>query len=93
MTPRIVAYLISLAVGYWVLTLAAKEKGKNKTIGCVIGWIIIVASIIGPLCIGICHLKCQSGSGYSAACPWNGNSNQSPMMGGKGMMEDKDKAK
>ncbi len=91
-THRIVAYLIGLAVGYWVLTLAEKEKSTNKTIGKVIGWIIIVVSFIGPLCLAGSAIYCHSHGdtcSYSTACPWNGH-----MMGkdGKcmGMMGDKD---
>ena len=88
-THQIVAYLISLAVGYWILTLSEKEKGKNKTIGQVIGWIIIVVSLAGPLCIGACHLLCRTQSGscsYSSCCPGDGHGMSSCPEMGKGMM-------
>ncbi|HUO58305.1 MAG TPA: hypothetical protein VMV05_09020 [bacterium] len=86
-THRIVAYLISLAVGYWVLTLADKEKNNTKKIGQVIGWIIIVVSLIGPLCLAGSALRCHSNPAecYSSAnCPWG---DRHSMMGGPGMMK------
>ncbi len=103
MEHKIVAYLISLAVGYWVLTLAGKEKGITQKIGKVIAWIIIVASLAGPLCMGACHLMCHSkmdACSTSAACPWGGHSmancpdmGKGGMMGGQAAAGDKEKAK
>ncbi len=86
-TYRIVAYLIALAVGYWVLTVAEKEQNLNKKLGKVIGWIIIIVSLCGPLCLAGSHMICRSGS---ANCCWmqgcckmdHGN-----MMGGPGGSE------
>ena len=103
-THRIVAYLISLAVGYWVLTLADKEKNNTKKIGKVIGWIIIVVSLIGPLCLAGSAIRCVSNPAacsYSSNCPWSGHHSMMdcPMSKGEGMMKDggmmgdKDKAK
>lgn len=108
-THRIVAYLIGMAVGYWVLTLAAKENGANKTIGKVIGWIIIVVSLCGPICIAGSALCCKShgdAGGYSSNCPWNGHmmggtcpgmgqemTKDKDMMGKKGMGGEKNKSK
>ena len=85
---RIVAYLIGLAVGYWVLTLADKEKDFTKTVGKVIGWVIIVVSFFGPLCLAGSALICHSHSGscnYSAQCPWNGGGHEC-QMGSSGML-------
>lgn len=45
--------LILLAIGYWVLTLAAKQEKGLKTLGNVFGWIITIISIlmiIGAIC-------------------------------------------
>jgi hypothetical protein len=78
-TCKIVAYLFSLAVGYWVLTLADKEKNTNKTIGKWIGWIIIVVSVCGMLCAATFCMKCCAGGKRNMTmwgCP----------MGGPGMM-------
>ena len=47
----VVAYLVSLAVGYWLLTLAEKQDGHTKTLGQVFAWIIIVVSLLGPVCM------------------------------------------
>jgi len=93
MTHGIVAYLISLAVGYWVLTLASREKGNNQKIGKVIAWVIIVASLCGPLCMVCSRMRCAShpeACSYSSNCPWTGHHG---VMDGKDMMEDKDKSK
>lgn len=81
LTHKIVSYLVGLAVGYWVLTLADKQTGFTKTLGKVVAWVILVVSLMGPLCLGgkalFCHMNpsCQ----YSASCPWNGG-----MEGGMG---------
>jgi hypothetical protein len=101
-THRIVAYLITLAVGYWVLTQAGKEKGMTQKIGKVIGWIIIAVSLAGPLCIGagslVCHAKGDD-CAYNSSCPWHGHSMANcpdmgkGMMGGQAPAEEKPKAK
>jgi hypothetical protein len=99
LTHRIVAYLIGLAVGYWVLTLAGKEKNLNKTVGQVIGWIIIVVSFVGPLCLAGSAIFCRTHSdtcSYSSGCPWNGGGmmkNHCPMMDDKTTDETKEKSK
>ncbi|MBU1076678.1 MAG: hypothetical protein KKH98_05255 [Spirochaetes bacterium] len=41
--------LITLAAGYWVLTLAKKEKDALKTIGNIIGYLIVGISLIAIL--------------------------------------------
>ena len=82
-------YLITLAVGYWVLTLAGKEKGTSQKIGKTIGWIIIAVSLLGPLCMAACHMKCSSSSEQCqmmSHCPMEKG-------GMEGMMGDKDKTK
>ena len=83
MTSRIVAYLFGLALGYWVLTLAEKEKNFNKKLGKTIGWVIIVVSILGPLCLAGSRVFCHAYSGSCAgawACPYENH----PMMEGQG---------
>jgi hypothetical protein len=79
-TCKIVAYLFSLAVGYWVLALADKEKNLTKKIGKWIGWIIIVVSVCGMLCATAFCMKCCGGGKCNMTkwgCP----------MGSKGMMD------
>ena len=74
-THQVVAYLVALAVGYWVLTLAGKEKGKNQLTGQVIGWAIIIVAAGGLLCSAVCRVYCHlkpDTCSYSASCPWNG---------------------
>jgi hypothetical protein len=74
-TCKIAAYLFCMALGYWVLTLAEKEKGNNKKIGKVIGWVILVVSLAGPLCLAASALYCRPGSACysSSSCPWSGH--------------------
>lgn len=89
MGHHIVAYLIALAVGYWVLTLAVKEKGTNQKIGKVIGWFIIVVALGGMVCSTACrlcsHMRGDSCS-YSSSCPWMGHGMANCPDMGKGMM-------
>ncbi|SRR5665213_1275716 len=102
LTHHIVAYLITLAVGYWILTKAENEKDFTKTIGKVIAWIIIVISLLGPVC-AVTSAVCRNH--YSAACASEGAgggwrhhdkdgcsmmNGQCPM-GGNQMMKDQDK--
>jgi hypothetical protein len=70
---HVVGYLVSLAVGYWVFTLAEKEKGFSKTLGKIVAWTILVVSLLGPLCIAGKAVFCYSHLGScptSASCPW-----------------------
>jgi len=97
----ILPYLVGLALGYWVLTHAEREKATLKSIGKVIGWVIIVASVICPLCRAGAALYCRSHSdscSYSSSCPWNGhmmgkNDHCMGMTGDKGTKEDDEKTK
>ena len=106
LTHRIVAYLFSLALGYWVLTLADKQKNLVKTVGMVVGWAIIVISALGPLCVVgsrmVCHSNpmacqsswyCPSDKGGMKDCPWMKGGDKDGMMKGQGMMGDQDKDK
>ena len=43
------ALLIASAAGYWVLTQAGKERGREKQIGRLLGLLIIVVSLGGAL--------------------------------------------
>lgn len=95
----IVALLISLAVGYWLLTLAEKENGLTKILGRVIAGIIIVVSLLAPICMAACALCRHSlgaACGYSMRHHWNGGGWQGNrmwapgMMGHKGMMPGPD---
>lgn len=88
-------YLIGLAVGYWVLTHADKQKGHTKTIGQVVAWIILVVCLSGAVCKGYCRMKCDSDAqhcDYMSGFPGKGPMRGCPdMMGGKDKMEEKTK--
>ncbi len=76
-THHIAVYLLTTAVGYWVLTLAEKEKNNNKKIGKIIGWVIIGVSLCGCLCLAgravLCHPRYGQCSSFQS-CPWSGMS-------------------
>jgi hypothetical protein len=86
-TCKIVAYLFSLAVGYWVLTLADKEKNLNRKIGKWIGWIIIVVSVCGMLCATAFCMKCRAGANCNMP-KWGHTMGSSGMMGAPGKKGD-----
>lgn len=69
--------LITAAVGYWVLTLAAKEKEQLRKIGNVVGLLIIVVSLLGAACkiysrINGCPPGMMMGKRGGMACPMTG---------------------
>jgi hypothetical protein len=74
MGHSVVAYLVSLAVGYWVLTLADKQEANTKTLGKVFAWIIIVVSLLGPVCkvasALCCHENAAPYGGYAQRGGW-----------------------
>ena len=97
-TCHIVAYLFSAAVGYWVLTLAGKEKNFTKKVGCVVGWAIMVTSLVGLLCIATNRLFCHGYSSCSISdkCTWgtgHGMWNCPDMIKNQGATEDLGKGK
>jgi hypothetical protein len=59
--------LIALAVGYFVLVQANKERGGLKTLGQVLGVVIMVAAIFS----GFCAAKCKW-DGKGMMCPFSG---------------------
>ena len=54
--------LITSAVGYWTLTSAGREKGRVKTLGQYLGFLIIVLSVAGAACKLYCAFS-------GTACP------------------------
>jgi len=49
-SAKIALLLAVIAVGYWVLTLAEKQKGRLKITGRVLGIFILIFSLGGVLC-------------------------------------------
>lgn len=90
---HIVAFLITLAVGYWLLTLAEKQGDLTKTLGMVFAWIIIVVSLLGPVCVvayAFCRHSYGGGwhhRGMGDCCMMDGKGGMKgdacPMTGGK----------
>jgi len=89
----VVAFLISLAVGYWVLTLADKQNGLLKTLGQVFAGIIIVVSLLAPVGVVASAFCRHSHGGYGDSCSWGGGWHRHGMdgccmMGNGGSMGD-----
>ncbi len=42
--------LLTSVAGYWVLERADTHKGDLKRIGQVLGWVIIIVSLVGMVC-------------------------------------------
>jgi len=78
--------LLSAAVGYWVLERANDQKKELKTVGQVVGYLIIVLSFIGVACkvyalstgrwVGYCPAKSGCPAGFK--CPFSGQGAQPP---------------
>ncbi len=50
MTHGIAPLLISAAAGYWVVTQAAGQKARMKKLGQILGWGIVLVSVLGASC-------------------------------------------
>ena len=61
MTHGISQLLFSAAAGYWVITLASKEKPRVKQLGVLVGLIILVVSLGGIACTLYCRMSCGKG--------------------------------
>lgn len=46
---QIALLALGFGIGYWLLLLANKEQGGLKTVGQVLGWILILVSIFASL--------------------------------------------
>ncbi len=42
--------LLSAVAGYWVLERSSGHKGNLKSVGQVVGWVVVVVSLIGVAC-------------------------------------------
>ena len=62
--------LLATIGGYWMLERAATHKGQLKIVGQVLGWLVIVASLLGV--VSACA-QCRAGWGRGAKktfCPF-----------------------
>ena len=80
MTHGVSLLLISAAAGYWVLTMAGKEKGGVKQLGRWLGLILIVVSLLGAACKVYCLTNCPKGKAgwMGKACPFTGKGMPAP---------------
>ena len=42
--------LLSAVAGYWVLERSSSHKGTLKQVGQVVGWVVVVVSLVGVAC-------------------------------------------
>lgn len=64
--------LLAAVAGYWVMERAERHKGGLKTVGKVLGVVIIVASLLGVACAAWCGgASCGYGKGLmmKGMCP------------------------
>ncbi|MBI2105120.1 MAG: hypothetical protein HYT90_06070 [Candidatus Omnitrophica bacterium] len=54
--------LVSVVAGYWVLERAETHKGDLRRVGKALGWLIIVASLIGIGCRVWGYATCPPGA-------------------------------
>lgn len=72
--------LATIVAGYWVLERAETHKGDLRRVGKVLGWLIIVASLIGIACRVWCYATCPPGAiGKKGFCPFSRSSVATPV--------------
>lgn len=65
-----IAFMLTMALGYWVLTLAAAQERPLFGLGRFVGGVILLASLIGLVAVAACGFcKMKSGCGAGGACP------------------------
>ena len=73
---KITLLMLTLAVGYWVLTLAQTQPKPLDKLGRIIGGLILIGALIGAICISVCRLGCAKGW-----CPPSGGGKMMCSMG------------
>jgi len=74
--------LVTAAAGYWVLERAETHKGDLRRVGKVLGWLIIVSSLIGVVCRVWGYATCPPGAtgmGKQWFCPFTKTSSATPL--------------
>ena len=72
-------YLVTLALGYWVLRTAESQGKELKKIGQVIGVVIVLVSGVGLLCKAYWAWRsCCARSSSLGFCPYSGATPESP---------------
>ena len=67
-----VELLVGTVAGYWLLERAESHKGDLKKLGRFLGWLLIVASLVGMICrVWSMSGACPVGAmGKGRACPF-----------------------
>ena len=71
MSHGVALLLLSSAVGYWVLERSSSQKKEVKTVGQIVGTLIIVVSLLGVACkiYGLATGKAYCPPGMKKVCP------------------------
>ena len=67
--------LLSAAAGYWVLERAEHERGRLKTVGRIVAWLVILLSF-ASVASHLCYAKRAMGGKFG--CPFRGESAPQP---------------
>ncbi len=68
MTHGVVGLLLTAAVGYWVLERASDQKKGLKTVGQIVGAVILVISFMGVAC-KLYSISKRGAMGGGYGCP------------------------
>jgi hypothetical protein len=60
-------YLVTLAVGYWVLTISQSQQRPLDVVGRVVGFVIMLVAFFGLVCTSMCRMN-----GGSCGSNWCG---------------------
>lgn len=79
MGHSVAALLVAAAAGYWVLTQSEKEKNRVKKLGQLLGFGIILISVLSAVCKIYYQISnCPSGPMGGMMCPFTGKSAPPP---------------
>lgn len=68
-------FLLTAVAGYWVLERSSSHKGQLKSVGQILGWVVILGSLLSAVCSTWC-----AGSGKNRWCPYGKAGKSSPVM-------------
>ena len=60
--------LLSAVAGYWALERSASHKGNLKNVGQLVGWVVVVVSLVGVACRVL-----SAATGGGKWCPMKGS--------------------
>jgi hypothetical protein len=75
-----VGLLLSMVAGYWVIERASTHKGRLRSLGQLVGGIILIVALVGTTC-RVWATAAGACKGRSSAiwCPWKPGATQPPV--------------